>query len=169
MLSLFFRPANSPGATNLQTVGNVARRYMSGVQQLAELNMQTLNTVFAESSTVFKSGSAASPSDWVTSQSTLIAELPEKTAAYTRHFLAIVRATETDILNETRGRATPAGTFEAFLNAISTGADAARGTANAVVDTTSEIARSTVNTVANGTARPSSEVSSLSAKSGGKR
>ncbi|SAK99341.1 Phasin protein [Caballeronia pedi] len=169
MLNLFLPPANLLGAPNLQTFVNVARRYASGMQQIAELNVQTVNTVFAENSTVLKAGSTASPTDWMTWQSTLIAEFPEKAAAYTRHFLAIVRATETDIWNETRSHATYAGSIEALSSAIATGADAARGIANEVADTTSEIARSTVDTVANETERASAEVRAASARSGGKR
>ncbi|WP_277182602.1 TIGR01841 family phasin [Caballeronia sp. BR00000012568055] len=90
-------------AGSLQVIVNVAKRYASGLQQLAELNVQTAKTVFEESAAVAKAGSQAKPGDFLSWQSTLLAETPEKAAAYTRHFWQIVRATQTDILNEARG------------------------------------------------------------------
>ncbi|KXU82835.1 hypothetical protein CR51_42535 [Caballeronia megalochromosomata] len=90
-------------STGVQVLVNVAKRYASGLQQLAELNVQTVKTVFEESAAVAKAGPNAKPGDFLSWQSTLFAETPEKAAAYTRHFLQIVRATQTDILNETRG------------------------------------------------------------------
>ncbi|MFM0521272.1 MULTISPECIES: TIGR01841 family phasin [Caballeronia] len=90
-------------AASLQVLVNVAKRYASGLQQLAELNVQTAKTVFEESTAVAKAGPQAKPADFLSWQSTLLAETPEKAAAYTRHFWQIVRATQTDILNEARG------------------------------------------------------------------
>ncbi|WP_159462940.1 TIGR01841 family phasin [Caballeronia telluris] len=96
--------ASSVAAANLQSFVNVTKRFASGLQQLAELNVQTVKTVFEESTSVLKAGSSAKPGDFLSWQSTLLAEIPEKTAAYTRHYFEIVRATEADILNETRGQ-----------------------------------------------------------------
>ncbi|WP_181290917.1 phasin family protein [Caballeronia novacaledonica] len=90
-------------ATNLQIFVNVAKRYASGLQQLADLNVQTAKTVFEESAAIAKAGPNAKPGDFLSWQSTLLAETPEKAAAYARHFWQIVRATQTDILNEARG------------------------------------------------------------------
>lgn len=86
-----------------QVFVNVAKRYATGLQQLAELNVQTAKTVFEESTAVAKAGTQAKPADFLSWQSILLAETPEKAAAYTRHFWQIVRATQTDILNEARG------------------------------------------------------------------
>lgn len=88
---------------NFQILVNVTKRYASGLQQLAELNLQTVKTVFAENTSVLKAGSSAKPGEFLRSQSALFPAIPEKAAAYTRHFLKIVRAMEVDILNEARG------------------------------------------------------------------
>jgi hypothetical protein len=42
------------------------------------------------------------PGEFLGWQSTPFAAIPEKAAAYTRHFVKIARATEADILNEAR-------------------------------------------------------------------
>jgi phasin family protein len=76
---------------SLQSHVNIAKRYASGLKQLAELNVQTLKTVFEESTAVATAGLHAKPVDFLSWQSTLLAETPEKAAAYTRHFWQIVR------------------------------------------------------------------------------
>jgi len=97
MFPYFPQQSSSVVTANLQTLVNVTKRYASGLQQLAELNVQTVKTVFEESTSVLKAGSSAKPGEFLSWQSTLFAEIPEKAAAYTRHFLTIVRATEADI------------------------------------------------------------------------
>ena len=95
--------AVATATANFQIFVNVTKRYASGLQQLAELNLQTVKTVFAENTSVLKAGSGAKPGEFLSSQSALFPAIPEKAAAYTRHFLKIVRAMEVDILNEARG------------------------------------------------------------------
>jgi len=90
-------------AANVQVLVNITKRYVGGLQQLAELNVQTVKTVFEESAAVAGAGPKAKPGDFLNWQTTLLAEMPEKAAAYSRHFLQIVRATQTDILNEASG------------------------------------------------------------------
>ncbi|CAB3799607.1 TIGR01841 family phasin [Pararobbsia alpina] len=102
MFPYFSQQASSGLGSNFQTYMNVTNRYMNGLQQLTELNVQTLRTVYEENTSILKAGSGAKPVEFLGWQSTLSAELPEKAAAYTRHFLSIIRATEIDILNETR-------------------------------------------------------------------
>ncbi|BAO94014.1 TIGR01841 family phasin [Caballeronia insecticola] len=93
---------SSLAAANFQSYVSATKRLASGLQQLAELNVQTVKTVFGEGASVLKAGTTANPGDLLSWQSTLFAEIPEKTAAYTRHYLTIVRSTQADILNETR-------------------------------------------------------------------
>ena len=104
MFPYFPQQSSSVVTANLQTLVNVTKRYASGLQQLAELNVQKVKTVFEESTSVLKAGSSAKPGEFLSWQSTLFAEIPEKAAAYTRYFLTIVRATEADILNEARSQ-----------------------------------------------------------------
>jgi phasin family protein len=130
---------------------NVTKRLASGFQQLAELNVQTVKTVFEESTSVLKAGSKAKPGDFLSWQSTLLAEIPEKTAAYTRHYFKIVRATEADILNEARGQyekygfgikgvfeSMPQGPIALLSNITSASADVAIEPAEVVLDASEE-------------------------------
>lgn len=102
MFPFFPQYSSSLAAANLQILVNVTKRYSGGIQQLAELNVQTAKTVLEENTSVLKAGGSARLGEFLTWQATLFAELPEKAAAYSRHFLSIIRETETDILNETR-------------------------------------------------------------------
>jgi phasin family protein len=151
----------SPIAANMQVLVSVTKRYAAGLQQLAELNVQTVKTVFEESSSVLKAGSGANAGDILKSQKTLIAEIPEKAAAYTRHFLSIVRATEADILNETRGQfeqygfrvkgvfeAAPKGPFALLSNFATASKDAASETGAAVVNASETVAQTAVDATA---------------------
>ncbi|BAN26698.1 TIGR01841 family phasin [Caballeronia insecticola] len=109
MFPFFSQQTTSIPATGLQTFVNVSKRYASGLQQIADLNVQTIKTVFEEGNAVFRAGPNAKPADMLSWQSTLFAEAPEKAAAYTRHFLEIVRSTQTDMFNEARAPLAQAG------------------------------------------------------------
>jgi len=161
MFPSFPQQASSGAASNYQLFVNVSKRYASGLQQLAELNVQTIKTVMEESTSVLKAGTVVKPGEFLSLQPKLLAALPEKAAAYSRHFLNIVRSTETDILNETRSQfgkygfnlkgvfETAAQQSEVFAkgpvallsNAAKESADAADETAAVVVDASGEIAQ----------------------------
>lgn len=164
MFPKFPQQASALPTAGFQVFINVTKRYTSGLQQLAELNVQTVKTVFEESSSVLKAGSSANPADFLSWQSTLFAEFPEKAAAYTRHFLTIVRSTETDILNETRGQfaqfgpglksmfdtaaqegqSAAANAGALLTDATSAAADTAEETTNVVLDASGEIAQTSI-------------------------
>jgi phasin family protein len=187
------------GTANLQTLLNVTKRYASGLQQLAELNTQTVKTVFEESASVLKAGSAATPGEFMNWQSSLIAAFPEKAAAYTRHFLTIIRSTEADILEETRtqfeqygvgmkgvldsaaqqGESAAQGTTELLSNIASASTQAVDETAEAVLDASGQIAQTSIDSTAEGVdaareatetaAREATETASRTSKAGSKR
>ena len=158
--------AVAAATANLQILVNVTKRYASGLQQLAELNLQTVKTVSAENTSVRKAGSGAKPGEFLSWQSALFPAIPEKAAAYTRHFLKIVRATEVDILNEARSlferygfgmkgvfesaarHAQPAvqGPIALLFNLPSTSTGAANETARAVLDASAEVAQTSNDT-----------------------
>ena len=154
----------SPIAANMQVLVSVTKRYATGLQQLAELNVQTVKTAFEESaSSVLESGFwARMQAIFWKSQKTLIAvKLRRKWAAYTRHFLSIVRATEADILNETRGQfeqygfrvkgvfeAAPKGPFALLSNFATASKDAASETGAAVVNASETVAQTAVDATA---------------------
>ena len=75
---------------NFRTLVNVTKRYASG------------SRTTRESTSIREAGSSVKPGEFLGWQSTPFAAIPEKAAAYTRHFLKIARATEADILNEAR-------------------------------------------------------------------
>ncbi|SAL87644.1 phasin family protein [Caballeronia arvi] len=138
MLPFIPQQASSIANANLQIMANVTQRYAHGIQQLAELNLQTVKTLWEESTTVAKAGTAARPSDFLGWESTLFAELPEKAAAYSRHFFSIVRATEADIFNEAFSQYEKYGinVKGAFESALQQGQFAAQGVSALVADVT---------------------------------
>ncbi|KDR38092.1 TIGR01841 family phasin [Caballeronia glathei] len=138
MFPYFPQQASSFANANLQILMNVTERYARGVQQLAELNVQTVKTLWEESSSVANAGTAAKPGDFISWESTLFAELPEKAAAYSRHFFSIVRATEADILNEARSQYEKYGinVKGAFESALQEGQSASQKASALVADVT---------------------------------
>ena len=191
MFPFFTKQSSSVVTANLQMFVNVTKRYAGGLRQLGELNVQTVKTVFEEGTSVLKAGGSAKPGELLTWESTLFAEFPEKAAAYARHFFSIVRATETDILSETRshyeqygigmkrvlesavGPGQPAlqESSEHLLNTTAAATDAVKETAAVALDASAEIAQSTIDTSA-GTAdraKETSEAALRPAKAGSKR
>ena len=164
MFPFYPQHSSTIAAANLQMFVNVTKRYAGGLQQLADLNVQTVKTVLEESTSVLKAGGTAKPGEFLTWESTLFAEFPEKAAAYTRHFLSIIRATETDIFSETRSHfekyginvkgvfASAAGQGQSALlesseqlsNISAASTDAVKETAVVVRDAGAEIAQNTI-------------------------
>ena len=138
MLPFIPQQASSFANANLQIMMNVTQRYARGIQQLAELNVQTVRTLWEEGSTVAKAGTTARPTEFFGWESMLFAELPEKAAAYSRHFFAIVRATEADIFNEARSQYEKYGinVKDAFESTLQQGQSDAQGTSALVADVT---------------------------------
>lgn len=183
--------AASFGTANLHTLLKVTQCYARGLQQLAELNTQTVKTVFEESNSVLKAGSAATPGEFLSWQSSLLAAYPEKAAAYTRHFLTIVRSTEADMLNEAHGQfeqygagmrevldAAAQGEQSAVEGATERLSDIAREStddfnqsAGSVLDASGRIARASIESGAEGihAAQEASEAALRPAKAGAKR
>ncbi|TCK32709.1 phasin family protein [Paraburkholderia sp. BL8N3] len=151
--------ASSFANANLQILMNVTERYVRGVQQLAELNVQTVKTLWEESSSVVHAGSAAKPGDFLSWESTLFAELPEKAAAYSRHVFSIVRATEADILDEARSKYEKCGinVKGAFESALQEGQSASQA-ASAVLSDITERSTQAANEIASSVADASTDV-----------
>jgi phasin family protein len=94
--------ASSIARANLQAFLNMSGRCASSLQQLTELNVQTVKTVIEETSALFDARDAEG--EFLAIQTTMLAQIPEKAAAYSRHFFSIVSSTEADLMNETRNR-----------------------------------------------------------------
>ncbi|MFM0140527.1 TIGR01841 family phasin [Caballeronia grimmiae] len=99
-----FQSSAPEAAAQLEAFFGITKRYAMGLQQITDLNVQTVKAVLKESASVLASGSDARPGDFMGSQWMLLAEVPEKSAAYARHFFRIVRETEADILEEARSQ-----------------------------------------------------------------
>jgi phasin family protein len=183
--------SSSLATANLQILVNMTKRYAGGLQQLAELNVQTVKTVFEENTSVLKARDGAKPGEFLTWQSTMFAEFPEKAAAYTRHFLSIIRATETDILSETRshyekygigmkgvlesavGQGQPAlqESSKHLLNMAAASTDVVKEPAGVVLNAGAEIAQNTIDTSADAadSANEASEAAMRPVKASSKR
>ncbi|MGA7813436.1 TIGR01841 family phasin [Caballeronia sp.] len=191
MFPFYPQQSSTMAAGNLQMFVNVTKRYAGGLQQLAELNVQTVKTVFEEGTSVLKAGGSAKPGEFLTWESTLFAAFPEKAAAYTRHFLSIIRATETDILSETRshyeqyginikgvpesavgqGQSALQESSEHLLSITAASTDAVKDAAVVVLDAGAEIAQNAIDTSAHAadSVKEVSEAALRPAKAGSKR
>lgn len=88
---------------NLQAFLNVSGRFASGLQQLTELNVQTVRSAIEESNTLLQPAddSGASVLGW---QSVMLAQFPQKAASYGQNVWSIVTSTEADIIGEMRSQ-----------------------------------------------------------------
>lgn len=98
------QPFSSIAKANFAAFLSVSGRFASGVQQLTELNIQTVKTVIDESNSLLRAGEEASPGDVLGWQSIMLAQLPQKAASYGRHFLSIITSTEADIVSDVRSQ-----------------------------------------------------------------
>ncbi|WP_250453758.1 phasin family protein [Caballeronia sp. ATUFL_M2_KS44] len=88
---------------NLQAFLNVSGRFASGLQQLTELNVQTVRSAIEESNTLLQPAddSGAGVLGW---QSAMLAQFPQKAASYGQNVWSIVTSTEADIIGEMRSQ-----------------------------------------------------------------
>jgi phasin family protein len=100
--------ASSIARANFQALLNMSGRCASSLQQLTELNVQTVKTVIEETNALFETREAEG--EFLGKQTTMLAQFPEKAAAYSRHFFSIISSTEADLMNETRNRYEQVGT-----------------------------------------------------------
>jgi phasin family protein len=113
MFPFYSQHASSIARANLQALLSMSGRYASSLQQLTELNVQTVKTVIEETNALFEA--PESGDDFLGKQTMMVAQFPEKAAAYSRHFFSIVTSTEADLMNETRSR------YEQFGNSVKEG------------------------------------------------
>lgn len=88
---------------NLQAFLNVSGRFASGLQQLTELNVQTVRSAIEESNSLLQPAddSGATVLGW---QSAMFAQFPQKAASYGQNVWSIVTSTEADIIGEMRSQ-----------------------------------------------------------------
>lgn len=108
MFPYYSQHASSIARANLQALLSMSGRCASSLQQLTELNVQTVKTVIEETNALFET--RESGDDFLGKQTMMLAQFPEKAAAYSRHFFSIVNSAEADLMNETRNRYEQIGT-----------------------------------------------------------
>lgn len=85
-----------------QSFVNLTGKYMNGLQELAELNVQTIRTIIEESNNFPKNGAAESTDSLPEWQSSMLSELPGKAASYNRHLHTIILSTSAEVAREVR-------------------------------------------------------------------
>jgi hypothetical protein len=146
---------------NLQAFLNMSGQFASGLQALAELNVQTVRKVVEESNALLSAGDEAGAGDVLGWQSVMLAQFPQKAASYGQHVLSIVKSTQDDMIGEARNQyerngikfndmskaaaddvQTAAQSSSALVTNLADSAnDAARETSSAVLDASGEIAK----------------------------
>jgi phasin family protein len=186
MFPNYSQHASSIARANLQALLNMSGRYASGLQQLTELNVQTVKTVIEETNALFEM--PESGSDLLGKQTMMLAQLPEKAAAYSRHFFSIVSSTEADLMNETRNRYEQVGisvkegieegfeasqaSAQAVGEAVETSADALQRAGGVVLNASGEVAQKAMETGAQAvesTEDATARLAQASSKAGSKR
>jgi hypothetical protein len=94
----------SMARANLQAWLNIGGRFASSMQALADLNAQTVRKMVEESNALLRAGDEASPGDVFGWQSVMLAQFPQKAAAYGQHVLSIITSTEADVIGEVRSQ-----------------------------------------------------------------
>ncbi|SAK83537.1 phasin family protein [Caballeronia fortuita] len=133
---------------NLQAFLNMSGRFASGLQALAELNVQTVRKMVEESNALLSAGDEASAGDVLGWQSVMLAQFPEKAASYGQHVLSIVKTTQDDIMGEARSQYERNGIkfndmSKAASDDMQTAAQSSSALVTTLADSTSEAARET--------------------------
>lgn len=160
---------SSIASANLQVFLNMSGRCASSLQQLTELNVQTVKTVIEETNALFEMPEAEA--DFLGKQTTLLAQFPEKAAAYSRHFFSIISSTETDLMNETRNRYEEIGVslkegFEEGLEASMKQVELTSRGASQVVAATSDASADTTQRATSLVLNASGEIAQQSTETG---
>ena len=123
---------------------NLTDKYMDGFQKLAQLNVQTVRTVISESNDLAKPENGAGNGDSNEWQTTMLTQLPEKAASYTRHLRAIVSETEADLVREAQSQVEVYGSQmnEIFKAAVDKAAEASEKMTSALESNTKEVMQS---------------------------
>ena len=83
-----------------QSFVNLTGKYMNGLQELAELNVQTIRTIIEESNNFPKDNVTENVGDLPQWQSSMLTQLPGKAASYNRHLHTIIVSTGAEVARE---------------------------------------------------------------------
>ncbi|MGF6970691.1 phasin family protein [Paraburkholderia sp. WC7.3g] len=100
---------------SLDILFGLTRTLVEGTGKLAELNVQTIRSMLAESQEhAQKSLSAQGPQDWLTLQTSLAAPLADKAQTYSRQLSGIVSATQAEFAQVAQAQ------YEAYSQRVQT-------------------------------------------------
>lgn len=134
---------------NLQAWLNMNSRFASGLQALAELNVQTVRKMVEESNALLGAGDESSPGDVYGWQSIMFAQFPQKAASYGQHVLSIITSTEADMIGEVRSQYERNGIkLKGLVDTAANDVQEAAQTSSELVTDLTETASDAVNEVA---------------------
>jgi phasin family protein len=133
-----------------QSFINLTGKYMNGLQELAELNVQTIRTIIEESNDFPKVNVTENVGDLPEWQSSMLTQLPGKAASYNRHLHTIILSTGAEVAREVqRQYESRGGQVNAiFMEAIEKANAASTRTAETLENTIARPAQDTVGTTA---------------------
>ncbi|AXF01748.1 phasin [Paraburkholderia hospita] len=133
-----------------QSFVNLTGKYMNGLQELAELNVQTIRTIIEESNNFPKVNVTENVGDLPEWQSSMLTQLPGKAASYNRHLHTIILSTGAEVAREVqRQYESRGGQVNAiFMEAIEKANAASTRTAETLENTIARPAQDTVGTTA---------------------
>lgn len=131
-----------------QSIVNLTGKYMNGLQELAELNVQTMRAIIEESNNFPKDDvteNADSLPEW---QSSMLTQLPGKAASYNHHLRTIILSTGAEVAREVRRQYESRGgqVNAMFIEAIEKANAASTRTAEALEKTIARPAQDDVGT-----------------------
>jgi phasin family protein len=131
-----------------QSFVNLTGKYMNGLQELAELNVQTIRTIIEESNNFPKDNVTENVGDLPQWQSSMLTQLPGKAASYNRHLHTIILSTGAEVAREVqRQYESRGGQVNAiFMEAIEKANAASTRTAETLENTIAKSAQDMVGT-----------------------
>jgi phasin family protein len=153
-----------------QSFVNLTGKYMNGLHELAELNVQTIRTIIEESNNFPKVNVAENTGNLPEWQSSMLTQLPGKAASYNRHLHTIILSTGAEVAREVhRQYESRGGQVNAiFMEAIEKANAASTRTAETLENTIAKPVQDTVGTaVKDAVESASSDAVSQTAKATG--
>jgi len=169
---LFYSPQQIAelNKASYQSFVNLTGKYMNGLRELAELNVQTIRTIIEESNNFPKVNVTENTGNLPEWQSSMLTQLPGKAASYNRHLHTIILSTGAEVAREVqRQYESRGGQVDAiFMEAIEKANAASTRTAETLENTIAKPVQDTVGTtVKDAVESASSDAVSQTAKATG--
>ncbi|WP_233849638.1 phasin family protein [Paraburkholderia sp. HD33-4] len=131
-----------------QSFVNLTGKYMNGLQELAELNVQTIRAVIEESNNFPRDDDTENANNLPEWQSSMLTQLPGKAASYNRHLHTIILSIGAEVARELRRQYESRGgqVNAMFLEAIEKANAATTRTAETLENTVTKSAQDAMGT-----------------------